>query len=115
MIRLSELAVDAKVIDENLSVYDVAELKDDLQYFKDKDKKLYTVTEYQAGIDARDMLESAIESEYDNMYEDWEERILDDITDDDIGKLQDILDDILSRGRDQNIAYYQNEEVEVDL
>ena len=115
MVKLSELKDDAIIIDENESVYDVQEVKGDLRYFKDEGKKLYTTTEYHAHIDARDMLESAIESEDDNMYEDWEERILDDITDDDIEKIQVILDDILNRNKGQNTAYYQGEEIEVDI
>ena len=113
MVKLSELKDDAMVIDKNLSVYDVEEVKGDLRYFKDEGKKLYTTTEYHAHIDARDMLESAIESEYDNMYDGWDENISHDITDNDIRKLQVILDDILSRS--ENIAYYQDEEIEVDI
>lgn len=115
MVKLSELQDDVKVIDENLSIYDVGEVKNDLQYFKDKNKKLYTTSEYRASIDARDMLESAIESEYDNMYEDWYEIILQDITDEDIGRLQSVIATILRRGGDQNIAYYENKEIEIDI
>lgn len=111
MIKLSELKDDVNVIDENLSIYTLEEVKNDLLYFKGK--KIHTTTEYRAGIDARDMLESAIESEYDNMYEDWNEHVLDDVTEEDIIKVQTILDDILSRSEDQNIAYYQNEEIDV--
>lgn len=115
MIKLSELKDDAIVIDENLSVYAVEEVKNDLQYFKDKNKKLYTTTEYHAGIDARDMVESAIEREYDNMYEDWDEKILDDITDEDVQRIQDVLDEILNRNKQQNISYFQDKEIEIDL
>ena len=115
MVKLSELQDDVKVIDENLSIYDVEEVKNDLQYFKDKNTKLYTTNEYHASIDARDMLESAIESEYDNMYEDWYEIILQDITDEDIGRLQSVIATILRRGGDQNIAYYEGKEIEIDI
>ena len=52
-----------------------------------KRKKIYTTTRYYAKIDALYMLESAIEREYENnMYEDWDERIKNDITSMDIEK-----------------------------
>lgn len=115
MVKLSELKDDVKVIDENLSIYDVKEVKNDLRYFKDKSKKLYTTKEYHASIDARDMLESAIECEYQNMYEDWDESILSDVTDEDIGRMQAVITTILLRSKDQNIAYYQDKEIEIDI
>ena len=113
MVKLSELKDDMKVINENLSIYTVKDVKNDLLYFEGN--IIYTAKEYQASIDARSMLESAIESEYDNMYEDWNEHILDDVIEDDIVELQTILDAILSRSKDQNIAYYQDEEIEIDI
>ena len=115
MIKLSELKDDVIVVDENNRIYTVEEVKNDLKYFRDKSKGLYTTTEYHASIDARSMLEDALEYEYDNMYEDWYERVKDDITDEDVQKMQAVFDEILSRSGDQNIAYYQNEEIEVDL
>lgn len=115
MIKLSKLENDAIVIDENSCIYTVGEVKNDLKYFRDKNKKIYTTTKYHANIDARAMLESAIDSEYEyQMYEDWDESILEDITDEDIEKVQVILDDIFSRNKEQNIAYYQDEEIEID-
>ncbi|MDW5300734.1 MAG: GTP-binding protein [Sedimentibacter sp.] len=115
MIKLSELQDDVKVMDKSESVYDVKDVKNDLQYFKDTNKKFYTTTEYHAHIDAKDMLESAIDYEYENkMYEDWDEHILSDITDEDVKKIQAVLDNIFNRNKSQNIAYYQDEEIEVD-
>jgi len=114
MIKLSKLKDDTKVVDESLNLVYVKDVKEDLQYFKDAGKKLYTTTEYQASLDARDILESAIENENDNMYEDWDEGILVDIIDEDIAKIQTVLDDILSRDKEQNIAYIQGQEIEVD-
>lgn len=75
--------------------------------------EVYTATEYKAHIDARDMLASAIECEYENMYEDWAYDIWQDITEGDIKQLQDILDSILSRSN--NISYRQDEKVEIDI
>ena len=114
MIKLSELKNDAKIIDENNCIYTVEDVKNDLLYFKDKEKKLYTTTEYQASVDAISMLEDALECEDNNMYEDWYERVKEDITDEDVQRIQAVFDEILSRSRDQNIAYYQDEEIEVD-
>lgn len=115
MIKLSELDKDTKIM-YGESIYTVEEVSNDLQYFTDdEDKKLYTTTKYHANIDARDMLETAIENEYcDNMYEDWDECILADITEGDIEKLQTILDDIFSRNKEQNTAYFEDEEIEID-
>ena len=116
MIKLSELKDDVIVIDENNQVYTVGEVKNDLKYFKDEEKKLYTTTEYQASVDAASMIDEALDSVYENeMYEDWDQLIKNDITEEDVKKVQAVFDEILSRGGDQNIAYYQDEEVEVDV
>lgn len=114
MIKLSELKDDVKVIHENsATVYTVKDVKDDLQYWKDEGVKFYTTSEYQASIDAKSMLESAIECEYDNMYEDWDQNIWNDITDEDIEKLQFILDDILNRDKENNIAYHEDKQIDI--
>ena len=114
MVKLSELDNDVKV-SYNERIYTVEEVRADLRYFTDdEDIKLYTTTEYHASIDAKSMLEIAIEYEYDNMYEDWDERILNDITDEDIGRIQAVITTILLRSEDQNIAYYEDEEIEID-
>lgn len=116
MIKLSELENNSKVIDENLNVYEVEDIKNDLKYFKDKEKKLFTTREYHANIDAGDMLNNAIEELYENeMYKDWNEAIKADITEEDIEKIQKVLDDIFSRAEEQNISYYQDKEVMIDI
>ena len=115
MIKLSELKNDAKIIDENNCIYTVEDVKNDLLYFKDKEKKLYTTTEYHASVDARSVIEETFEQVYCNgMYEDWDEHIMDDITNEDIQKIQAVFDEILNRNKEQNIAYYQDEKVEVE-
>ena len=70
---------------------------------------------YRARLDARDMLEQAIENEADNMYEDWEDYIWADIERGDIKDIQLILDDIMSRDPQGNITYEVDEELELDL
>ena len=76
-------------------------------------KQVYTTTEYRAGIDAKSMLEDAIESESQEMYEDWEYDVWDDITEEDIKELQNILDRILSRS--SNVSYTADKKVENDI
>ncbi len=116
MIKLSELKNDAKIIDENNCIYTVEDVKNDLLYFKDKEKKLYTTTEYQASVDAASVIEETFDCVYENgMYDDWDEIIKNDVTEEDVAKIQAVFDEILSRGGDRNITYYQNEEVEVDV
>lgn len=76
-------------------------------------KQVYTTTEYRASIDAKSMLEDAIESESQEMYEDWEYDVWDDITEEDIKELQNILDRILSRS--SNVFYTADKKVEIDI
>ena len=115
MIKLSELENDVIVIGDDLdSVYTIKDIKDDLQDWQDEGIKFYIAKEYHANIDARSMLESAIDSEYEHeMYEDWDEKIWEDITEEDIEKIQVILDDIFSRGKDKNISYREGEEIDI--
>lgn len=76
-------------------------------------REVYTAKQYKANINARNMLDSAIECEADNMYEDWDYHIKEDITETDISELQTILDRILSRRK--NVSYIPDEEVEIDI
>lgn len=76
-------------------------------------KEIYTTTVYKANINARSMLDSAIECEANNMYEDWDWDIWNDITETDIAELQNILDRILSG--DRNISYMADKRVEIDI
>lgn len=116
MVKLSELDKDTKVI-YGETVYSVEDVRNDLAYFtEDEERKLYTTTEYHAHIDAAALIDTAIEDENcsGNMYEDWDEKIKFDITDEDIQKIQAILDDILSRDTEQNTTYYEGKEIEID-
>lgn len=76
-------------------------------------KQVYTTTAYRANINAKRMLEDAIECEADNMHEDWESDVWDDITEEDIKELQNILDRILSRS--SNVSYTADKKVEIDI
>ena len=126
MKKLSELKDTDKVIVNNEIIMTKSELIDEivlgmsggLSMFNriDSIKTIYSAKEtYRARLDARDMLEQAIESEADNMYEDWEDYIWADIERGDIKDIQLILDDIMSRDSQSNITYEADEELELDL
>lgn len=126
MKKLSELKDTDKVIVNNEIIMTKSELIDEivlgmsggLSMFNriDSIKTIYSAKEtYRARLDAGDMLEQAIENEADNMYEDWEDYIWADIERGDIKDIQLILDDIMSRNTQCNIAYEADEELELDL
>ncbi|MBS6504680.1 MAG: GTP-binding protein [Clostridium sp.] len=110
-IKLSELKNDDMLlVGENL----VISKEDFVKKIKEHEgKEVYTTTEYKASIDAKDMLESAIDCEASNMYEDWEYDVWDDITEEDINELQNVIDRIL--GESRNIAYIADSKVEIDI
>lgn len=110
-VKLSELKnEDMLLVGENLVI-------DKEDYLKEinahRGKEVYTTKEYRAGIDAKSMLEDAISSEADNMYEDWEDEIWDDITERDIDELQSVIDRILSGCN--NVSYIADKRVEIDI
>ena len=126
MKKLSELKDTDKVIVNNEIIMTKSELIDEivlgmsggLSMFNriDSIKTIYSAKEtYRARLDAGDMLEQAIENEADNMYEDWEDYIWADIERGDVTDIQLILDDIMSRNTQCNIAYEADEELELDL
>ena len=117
MIKLSELKDD-----ELLLVGETVMTKEDLLNELTDNKScgiknpvVYTTIKYHAHIDANDMLDSALEYEYDNMYEDWYPNVSDSITKEDINELQAIVDRILERDKEHNISYQADQEVEIDM
>lgn len=110
-IKLSELKNDEMLlVGENLVIEKEDFVKEIEKY---RGKEVYTTTEYRANINAKSMLEDAIEREADNMYEDWDYDIWNDITETDIAELQNILDKILSRSN--NVSYMADKKVEIDI
>lgn len=110
-IKLSELKNDEMLlVGENL----VIEKEDFVKEIEEhRGKEVYTTTEYRASISAKDMLESAIDCEAPNMYEDWEYDIWEDISEEDINELQNILNRILNGSR--NISYISDKKIEIDI
>lgn len=77
---------------------------------------VYTLGVYHAILNAKEILKNAIkDEESENMYENWSELIWKDITNGDIEEIQSILDKILKKNPKQNIACYQDKQVEIDI
>lgn len=111
VIKLSELKDDEMLlVGENYVISKEDFIKEIKEHIG---TEVYTTTEYRASIDAKYMLESAIECEADNMYEDWETDIWDDINKEDINELQRIINRILSGSR--NVCYIADKRVEIDI
>ncbi|MGL6184755.1 MAG: GTP-binding protein [Clostridium chrysemydis] len=114
--KLSELKDEDMLIVNGYDVVSKEDFLNDFQFYKNNTERVYTTTQYKAHIDAKDMLEDALEREYENnMYEGWFDNIVNDATEDDIKELQKIVDRILSRNESSNICYIEDEIVEVDI
>lgn len=110
-IKLSELKNDDMLlVGENFVISKEDFVKELTEH---TGEKVYTTTEYKANINAKNMLECAIDCEASNMYEDWEYDIWDDISEQDITELQNIVDKILNSSR--SICYIADKEVEIDI
>lgn len=114
-VKISTLPKDTIVyVDGNSNIVTVAEILEDIKYYKEKE--LYTTTVRHASFDAEDIIENAIEIEYcDGMYEDWDDSIRADITKEDIEEMQAIFNRILARNPEQNIAYESDKPIEIDV
>jgi hypothetical protein len=80
-----------------------------------KNPEVYITRQYQASLDAKDIMESAIENEYQNMFEVWDQDIWNDVTEEDLKDIQIVLDRILERSKDHNVSYEGIELVEIDF
>lgn len=112
MKKLSELK-DEDMLMVGDDVISKEDLLEDWEYYKDKE--VFTTIKYYAGIDAFDMLESTFEYESDEMYEEWFDKIMEDITEKDIEEIQSILDRILARNKQRNFCYVEDEKIEIDI
>lgn len=117
MIKLSELK-DDEVLLVNEKVMSKLDLLNELAENKScgiKNPEVYTTRQYQANLDAKNIMESAIEYEYQSMFEDWDQGIWNDITEEDLKDIQIVLDRILERNKEHNISYEGIELVEIDI
>ena len=114
-VKLSTLPKDTIIwVEGDCSVRRVENILNDLEYYKDKE--IYTTTPYHASFNAKEIIDDAIEDVYHNdMYEDWDENIRDDVTEEDIKDIQVIFDRILARSPNQNISYISDKLIEFDI
>jgi hypothetical protein len=113
-VKISSLQKDEFVYIEGFNTMTVSEILEDIETYRDKE--LYTTIPHSASFDAGSIVANAIENEQENgMYEDWDESIEEDITEEDIADLQKVFDRILARNPSQNIAYESNKLIEIDV
>ena len=95
-LKLSQLDDDVQVsCERETSVYTAGELKREIREFNkpiNEDDKWYVVSPAKWKPDAREMLENYIEYEYQDMYEDWDERALDSLDKGMLETIQGILE-----------------------
>lgn len=117
-LKLSELADEVEVsIEESSNVYTVAELKHEILELGEphhESPNWYTITRKRWKPNAMYMIETYIEREYDEMYEDWDNRALDCVTNEVIDKIQTILDEAFKD--DYATTYWTYEDrLEIDI
>lgn len=117
-LKLSMLNDDVEVSSEDTNItYTVAELKTEITEMGEEHhltNNWYTIKKKKWKPSADTMIESYIESEYDDMYEDWDERANDCITDEVKSKIQAILDEAFKD--DYATVYWTYEKpVEIDI
>lgn len=114
-VKISTLNKDDIVsVEGEFLISTVEDILNDLDHYKNR--VIYTTIPHYAYFNSKSIIESAIEDEYnDGMYEDWCERIREDITEEDIKDLQKIFDRILSRSPNQNVAYEADKLIEIDI
>lgn len=117
-LKLSELADDVEVsIEESHTTYTVAELKREILELGEphhESTNWYTIKADRWQPSADSMLEQYIENERDNMYEDWNERANDCISEEHIKQIQAILDDAFSGSHATEFWNYVSP-VEIDI
>lgn len=114
-VKLSALSEDTKIIVDGESfTMEVLDVLEEIEDYRHRD--LYTAIEHYATFNAKDIIDDAIENEYCNgMYENWDDFIRADVEEKDIEDIQKILDRILSRNPNANIAYMQDKLIEIDI
>lgn len=121
MVKLSELDDSIEIANERGSLYRVCEIKAETEKFNEDFSdttcygKWYIAEPATWKPDAKWMFERYIDCEYDDMYEDWDQRIWSCFTDEDFKKIQDILDDVVKRDNGVTNYYNLGKEVEIDI
>jgi len=118
ILKLSEMPDDIEVGREGVNCkYTVAELKREIIELGEPHHEYsdwYTVKNQRWQPDAEGMIENYIESQRDDMYEDWDERAYDCLDDEVKARIQAILDEAFSGG--YATEYWTFEQpVEIDI
>lgn len=118
-LKLSELANEIEISAEDSGiVYTVAELKHEITELGEPHHERanwYTIKRQKWTPSAQSMVEGYIENEYDNMYENWDERAWDCVMNHGaVEKIQAILDETFKS--DHATAYWTHEDpIEIDI
>lgn len=115
-IKLSELKNDDRLVVDIGTYYLVISKENYIRNIKKfEGKEVFTTKQYKASINAKDMLEKAIDYEASNMYKGWKYDIWDNITEEDINELQNVINKIFDKiGKYINTAYSADKKVEID-
>jgi hypothetical protein len=117
-LKLSQLPDSTEIsAEDSNSVYTVKELKREILEFGEPHHETgswYTLQHKRWHPSAASMIESYIESEYCDMYEDWDERANDCITQDVVNKVQSILNEAF-KGDSATEYWSYIDPVEIDI
>lgn len=81
-----------------------------------KNLEVYSTNKVELRLNAEDMINNEIENIMCNEgYEDWSDFIQEEITQDDVDKIQMVFNEIFNRNPNRNISYETDEQIEIDL
>jgi len=114
-VKLSALSKDKILsVDGEIFTVTVERLMENIERYRDME--IYTTIPNHASFNAEEIIDDAIEDvQCNGMYEDWDDRIRDDVTEEDIKDIQAIFDRILARSPGQNISYESDKLIEFDI
>lgn len=114
-VKLSTLSKDEILsVDGEIFTVTVEGLMENIERYRDME--IYTTIPNHASFNAKEIIDDAIEDvQCNDMYEDWDERIHDDVTEQDIKDIQTVFDRILARSPNQNISYVTDKLIEFDI
>ena len=113
-VKLSELADDVMVAEEEGHVMTAKDMRDDMALGQAFSRDVFIAIPRIWSADAERMIERFIELDADEMYEDWENRTRDALMPT-VPKLQELLDQALATRSDVTNYYGLGERVEIDV
>lgn len=115
-LKLSQLADDVEISnDSTLRIWTVEELKHEiLNYGDDSTGQWFTTKRKKWRPCAQSMIEGYIENQADQMYEDWDERAKDCISDVLIQNIQTLLNEAFE-GDEATVYWEWDKPVEIDI